>query len=453
MVDLPAIVSAMFAGMSQAQCARHGLAAAASAVLRTCADIEANSSPQDDHQDEKRARIAAIEPVVSEYVDAAAEGRPPRVAGHTRLRRNVAEHNFGTCFSSVMDDIPAMKRIQRGGVNKRFPPPAPDFVLEIAPFSASEIRVSEDVDDDADTSLGSIAEKYVAKADIEEIAAMSAACERRHAENEATMPGETASLFTNYVKMDQLETLLANSYSQFTQMMKESTESMIHNSVVPIIVSHTAGSQKEMQAHATKFEASLAEVKRDHAVKTLAPLSLLETLRSRVESLEKDLNGAHRPCREFAPSVIQCKFFTRGQCNKGAACQFSHQSPNWSEEDPRIEGKEADEPSDSDDAFHDAGDQTDWPVEPPPLSPNIVDGGEDRILGMPVRTLGLSSPEFNDRFGSVLEYLPSSGRYRVQLDPKTIRAFKRVNLQFPARCPRCESEVTGSQCFSCGCGE
>jgi len=141
------------------------------------------------------------------------------------------------------------------------------------------------------------------------------------------------------------------------------------------------------------------------------------------------------------PAATVCKFYARGVCTRGASCRFAHISPQWSDEQPVVQqspAREERQPDDSDDSFQDAMEQNE----------------ELALIGMTVRTLGLlNSPEYNDRFGVVLELLPSSGRYRVQFDPKTVRALKRANLQFPAICPQCEWEVTGSQCFNCGHGE
>ena len=45
---------------------------------------------------EVHSRLECIKPVITEQVTAAAEGRRPAVSGATRLRRNVAEHVFGS---------------------------------------------------------------------------------------------------------------------------------------------------------------------------------------------------------------------------------------------------------------------------------------------------------------------------------------------------------------------
>ena len=39
-------------------------------------------------------RIKYIKPVIAEKVAAAASGRPPKISGSTRLRRNAAEHMY-----------------------------------------------------------------------------------------------------------------------------------------------------------------------------------------------------------------------------------------------------------------------------------------------------------------------------------------------------------------------
>jgi len=209
---------------------------------------------------------------------------------------------------------------------------------------------------------------------------------------------------------------------------------------------------------------------------TCAPFSLVERMESiaeRVASCEDSLKflgdvgpgvASSMMKRSEDRSSVPCRFFQSGACKKAERCRFSHAPVMWTEtaacqptssQPLRInkvpssvaESTPFQSPREEPGSFGE-------PVEPPPLSPNIDDGSEDGLLGLTVRTLGLlNSPGFNDRFGTVLEFLSSSVRYRVQFDPKTIRALKRVNLQFPARCPRCDSEVTGSQCFSCGHGE
>jgi len=47
---------------------------------------------------------------------------------------------------------------------------------------------------------------------------------------------------------------------------------------------------------------------------------------------------------------------------------------------------------------------------PSSVSESAVEGSEDELLGKTVRTMGLlTSPEFNDRFGSVLEFSHRQG--------------------------------------------
>merc|ERR1711920_1145085 len=119
-------------------------------------------------------------------------------------------------------------------------------------------------------------------------------------------------------------------------------------------------------------------------------------------------------------------------------------SPRWSDGQPVVPKSPATEerqPDDCGDSFQDAMEQ------------NETDPPQSRLLGMTVRTFGLTSAEFNDRLGRVQEYVQSSHRFRVQFDPQTTRAIRESNLQFPAHCPSCDWEVTSTQCFNCGFGE
>jgi len=68
-----------------------------------------------------------------------------------------------------------------------------------------------------------------------------------------------------------------------------------------------------------------------------------------------------------------------------------------------------------------------------------------------VRVFGLSAEKYNDRFGSTLRR--DGDRYIVVFSSSEPPVkIKPANLQFPARCPASDYEVTGNGCWGCGFG-
>ena len=65
-------------------------------------------------QVEARKRLQIVQPVLEEHIHAASAGRPPRVNGSMRLRRNVAEHVFTKPIDVLSRHAAELKRAQRG---------------------------------------------------------------------------------------------------------------------------------------------------------------------------------------------------------------------------------------------------------------------------------------------------------------------------------------------------
>ena len=69
-------------------------------------------------QVEARQRLQIVQPVLEEHIHAASTGRPPRVYGSMRLRRNVAEHVFTKPIDVLSRDVAELERAQRGTCKK-----------------------------------------------------------------------------------------------------------------------------------------------------------------------------------------------------------------------------------------------------------------------------------------------------------------------------------------------
>ena len=77
------------------------------------------------------------------------------------------------------------------------------------------------------------------------------------------------------------------------------------------------------------------------------------------------------------------------------------------------------------------------------------------VLPMPGDTVRVhgTACHYNEKFALVVGLDSESDRYMVQFaaDQDAVK-IKLQNVQFPAECPNCMSEVTSSGCFSCGHG-
>ena len=420
--DAHAMIKSAFHGLAEGRASRQVVAAAIAAHTRTLAFPMAGDCYRGDMNDNidklVEARLEALRPVLSAQTRAGlATGLPQHappvsVSSDARTRANAARH-VGFEHPLPISDLSTstLKRLQRGGRRNleggltvgnftMFEDNATleaTIVLETLPPTMSESRGLDDLVGAEDTM----------------------------SEGDAVVP-QSATFVT--------ESTLSKVLSKVASEIMKQQETCIRECLKP----HSAW-LIDLQNKLNELESTIVE------------------LRSNPSKPLVDHNPGTEPCNDkpkdrdierqlsspdlVDPAATVCKFYARGVCTRGASCRFAHISPQWSDEQPVVQQsptREERQPDDSDDSFQDAMEQNE----------------ELALIGMSVRTLGLlNSPEYNDRFGVVLEFLPSSGRYRVQFDPETVRALKRANLQFPAICPQCEWEVTGSQCFNCGHGE
>jgi hypothetical protein len=84
-----------------------------------------------------------------------------------------------------------------------------------------------------------------------------------------------------------------------------------------------------------------------------------------------------------------------------------------------------------------------------------AEAGDNFGVGDNVLVHGLlRAPHLNNLIGAIGGYDALADRYIVSFAPKvTPTKIKACNLMFPARCPFCSSEVTGSHCHACPSGE
>ncbi len=107
----------------------------------------------------------------------------------------------------------------------------------------------------------------------------------------------------------------------------------------------------------------------------------------------------------------------------------------------------------------------DLPAAPPletPSCPSSVQSDGDNMadddyqhdsplcVGACVRVHGLcKATHYNDRIGTITHDADHNGRYGVCVDGNYFLRVLADNLEFPARCPGCDSEISSSTCFAC----
>lgn len=118
---------------------------------------------------------------------------------------------------------------------------------------------------------------------------------------------------------------------------------------------------------------------------------------------------------------IPCKFYLRGLCSKGDSCRYAHVAPRWSDEDEGCAGSSL------------------------PCS-----SGSRARVGDTVSLVGLkAAPELNGCGGVVKSFDAATQRFRIQLASGSFKCAKGANVEYPARCHKCNGEITSGQCFEC----
>ena len=395
--------SLLMIAVSSSGASRHVVASTASALFRLLATTDATYAHAKDElvEQELQERLSAVAPALRaqlmETKDTGHNSHSCRglVGAATQVRRNAALHATSTFGDRPFSELStmALRQAQRGtrGEGNALN----EYVLEDLLIEPSETRMVDTLVTDAE--LSSDKEALVSLADFQkfmnQVAADNATCIQNQVEAKFdSIPGIIGVL------LDQKNATMA--------------------------ISLSSSFQKELRAHDEQWQNLIDTVD--------------QQLSKRIEALE-DVLAATRSLSfsglPLAPGVpptpsqcaVPCKFFQSGECNRGDACRFSHAPTRWSA--PSREAT-SDIAEDVPDALH-AG------------VPQIPVGATVRIMGI------VSCPALNDRLGVVKEHVPTSGRYRVQVDPDTTKALRDCNLQYPARCPSCGGEVTSSKCFSC----
>ena len=344
-------------------------------------------------EEEIADRLAAIAVPLKAQVLAGGQAHTSRglVPDDACLRANGAKHQF--MHNKPFHEVPnsAIRKAQRGQRTTN----APESVLSLedAPVTSSEPRTADEMETRACNEAADANQPVNLEALMSKVAADNATCIQKQVEAKFdSIPGIIGAL------LDQKNTFMATTLS--------------------------SSFQKEFRALDEQWQYLIDTVDQKLSKRIEALEDVLAATRSLSSSGLPIAPGVSSPPLQCA---VPCKFFQSGECNRGDACRFSHAPIRWSA--PSREAN-SDIAEDVPDALH-AG------------VPQFPVGATVRILGI------VSCPELNDRFGVVKEYVPTSGRYRVQVDPDTTKALRDCNLQYPARCSNCGGEVTSSKCFSC----
>jgi hypothetical protein len=127
--------------------------------------------------------------------------------------------------------------------------------------------------------------------------------------------------------------------------------------------------------------------------------------------------------------------------------------------DTKLDGENNDIESDPNDSLNDKDndEDDDWLNTAQDDDDDEVEAETDNNFGVGDFVLVhglLRAPHLNNLMGAIEGYDALADRFIVSFAPKvTPTKIKACNLMFPARCPYCTSEVTGSHCHACPSGE